>query len=568
MPAATDDEFIKFCCRFRYIILIFAVFYQSNMFCSKVKSKLLQNFSDMSTVVLKKLTLANCSPEGIANIIKDKKKVKDLNYRAFLYLLKTSGTSEDKSTFLAILRNLTFVVALFDKDCEEVFNEIANIEWEKQNENFRKIIKQFLISLISSQPFYTNKVIDRAIKNLSLVDETDEIVVHETNLEILQFVSENMPTYMKFTQQKVVSNFPHKSRPLLDHQAYVTNILKLGNLIPSYFNEIIMTIIEKLVKMDVDVSRSPFAADKDELFSFEDQGRAPDDEMADKLDMVLSQFLKYMKENTSDNNVEQWCKVLLLGFDAHILKAHMPPNVPFILFYFFNIHAKLKTVLLDYFWSVFADKNQPAIIRQSGIMYLASFTNRSKSVGKADFKKIMLTTANWCHSYISNNDEISVKCNHTAFYAACQSLFYIFCYRHKEIFSSSEYKMFLDKIDLHLIVHCKLNPLKHCNQHILRMFNKLTSMYEIVACSAVIERNSRMLLPSTQLLGNEEYPFKHCLLTLTSSFIQPYFKDMECSNEFQSEFRRYKVSENFEDWDNIIGEASIAMSPDFQAMSL
>ena len=522
----------------------------------------------MSTVVLKKLTLANCSPEGLAQIIKDKKKVKDINYRAFLYLLKTSGSADDKNTYLAILRNLTMVVALFDKDCEDVFQEITSFEWEKLDSKFRGITKQFLISLISSQPFYTNKVIDRSIRNLSLVDNDEKVIIHGTNLELLKFISENMPTYMKFIQQKVLSNFPHKSKPLLDHQAYIKNILKLGELIPSYFNDIIMTINERLIKIDVDISRSPFAVEKDELFSFDENQSSSNDEITEKLDVILSQFLQYMRDTTSEENVGRWCKVLLLGFDAHILKAHIPPNVPFILFYFFNIHSSLKTVVLDYFWSVFADRNQPAIIRQSGIMYLASFTNRSASVGKGDLKKIMLSTATWCHTYISNNDEISVKCNHTAFYAACQSLFYMFCYRHKEIFSSSEYKMFLDKVDLHLIVHCKLNPLKHCNQHILRMFNKLTNMYEIVACSPVIERNSRMLLPSTQLIGSEEYPFKSCLLNLTSKFIQPYFRDMECSNEFQSEFRQYKISENFEDWDNVIGETSIAMSPDFQAMSL
>ena len=522
----------------------------------------------MSTVVLRKLTLANCSPEGLANIIKDKKKVKDLNYRAFLYLLKTSGLAEDKNTYLAILRNLSMVVALFDKDCEDVFNQIISFEWEKEDGKFQDTTKHFLVSLISSQPYYTNKVIDRAIKNLSILGKDDHLLIHGTNLGLLQFVSENMPTYMKFIQQKVLSNFPHKSKSLLEHQAYIINILKLGERTPSYFNEVIMVIIEKLIKIDVDISRSPFTVDNDELFSFEESQKSPDDEITEKLDVILSQFLQYMRDNTSEDNVAQWCKVLLLGFDAHILKAHVPPNVPFILFYFFNIHSNLKTVLLDYFWSVFADKNQPAIIRQSGIMYLASFTNRSMSVGKADFKKIMLTTATWCHTYISNNDETSVKCNHTAFYAACQSLFYMFCYRHKDIFSSSEHKMFLDKIDLHLIVHCKLNPLKHCNQHILRMFSKLTNMYEIVVCSAVIERNSRMLLPSSQLLGNEEYPFKNCLLKLTSKFIRPYFKDMECSTEFQSECRQYKVSENFEDWDNVMDEASIAMSPDFQAMSI
>ena len=511
------------------------------------------------SVVLKKLSLSHCTPESLAQIIKDKKNVKNLNYRAFLYLLKTSGIAKDKTDFLTIIRNLTYVVALFDKDCEDIFQEIINIVWEVEDGKFSETIKQFLISLISSQPFYTNKVIDRTIKNLVMVHK-NEVICHVNNLEILQFVSENMPTYMKFIQQKVVSNFPHKSRPLLDHQAYIANILKLAKVVPSYFNEIIMTIVEKLMKIDVDISQTN---ETDELFSIA-VVNSMEDEAATKLDCLLSEFLKFieLQSELSDDH-SHWCKVLLLSFDSHILKAHIPPNVPFILFYFFNLHPNLKTVVLDYFWSVFADKNQPAIIRQSGIMYLTSFTNRSKCVSKADFKQVMLILSSWCHSYISNNDEISMKCNHTSFFAACQSLLYMFCYRHKDIFSSSGYKTFLDKIDFNIIVHSKLNPLKHCNQDILRMFNKLTSLYEIVACSAVIERNSRMLLPASQQVANEHYPFKKCQLRTVSTLIEPSFRDMECSNEFKSETRKYKVSENFEDWDHVISNSDVSMSSDF-----
>ena len=512
------------------------------------------------SVVLKKLPISNCSPEGLAQIIKDKKNVKNLNYRAFLYLLKSSGISEDKSDFLFIVRNLTCIVALFDKDCEDVYQQITNIAWEVEDESVRETIKQFLLSLISSQPFYTNKVIDRTIKSLVLTDRNGSVITHSANLEILQFISEKMPTYMKFIQQKIISNFPHKSRPLLDNQAYISNILKLSQLAPSYFNDIIITIIERLMKIDVDISH---ANDNDELFTIDELINSTEDEVSEKLDCLLSDFMRIIKLHSEySDDPSHWCKVILLAFDSHILKAHIPHNIPFILFYFFNLFPTLKNVVLDYFWSIFADKNQPAIIRQGGIMYLTSFTNRSKSVSKGDFKKIMLIVASWCQSYIDNNDDVSIKSNHTPFYAACQSLLYMFCYRHTDIFSSSEHKKFLDKIDFHLIVHCKLNPLKHCNTHILRMFSKLSSMYEIVTCSAVIERNSRMLLPASQHIANEQYPFKRCKLKLTSMLVHPFFRDMECSNEFKSESRKYKVSENFEDWDQFMLQSDVSMSSD------
>eukprot|EP00116_Pleurobrachia_bachei_P004504 sb/3464766/ len=436
-----------------------------------------------------------------------------------------------------------------------------------------------MISLMSSQPFYTNKVVERAVQKLSVVGPGGEVVIHHSNLDILQFISCNMPAHLKFVQQKLAQHFPHKTRSLAEHRAYISNILHFTERVPSFFNDVIVTIVERLIKIDVDVGCSYLdqssGTDQDLLFSLEKgdgEGEDEECETTEKLSELLHDLALYAKKQSSlsEGATSAWCRALLLAFDCHILRAHIPPNVPFLLFHFFNTHPTLRNVPLDYFWSVFTDVNQPAIIRQSAVMYLTSFTNRAVCVSKADYKRIMLVISAWCHGYIDRNE--SIKCSHTPFYAASQALFYLFSYRHKDVFSSADWKGFLAQVDLHRIVFCKLNPLRHCNPHILRMFNKLTSMYEIVTCAAVIERNSRLLLPSSSQQhgqGSEDYPFKRSTLRTFSRLIEPFFRDMECSSEFQSEGRKYKVSENFEDWDHALSEAgSVPLSPAFLTMSV
>ena len=529
------------------------------------------------SIVLRKLTLKDCSPTGIAKILKEKQAGREVNYKALLHFIRTL-IEDDETSLKSLLKNMEIVVALFDKNCEALFDEIKSFEWEKiDNIETQKAIVSFLIALMNSQPFYTNRIIERCVKGLC-VSENEKRILHRSNIEIIKFIASNMPAHLKFIRQKIAHCFPHKSRSLLEHRTYSYNILHVSKVVPVFFNDIIFTIVEKLVKVDSDVASSSSGHSAYELFSF-DEDTVENNiqqreilEVKEKLDVLMSDMLNYIKEETSNGSEEYitiWSKSLIISFDSHVLKAQSS-HISFLLFYFFNVHPGFSSILIDYFWDMFSDKNNPGIVRQTSIMYLASYTNRAFSVDLITFQKVLVTVSQWCLAYIAGTEDTVSKYRHDTFYAASQSLFYMFSYRHSELVSSSKFRMLLDKLNFTTIIHSKLNPLRYCSIPILQMFNRITSLYDVVMCNVIIERNSRILLSSTAKFDNEVYPFKAPSLNLVSQIIKPFFRDMVYKENLIIDKRRHKISENFEDWDAVMSENNsfVALSPNVQCMSL
>lgn len=87
--------------------------------------------------------------------------------------------------------------------------------------------------------------------------------------------------------------------------------------------------------------------------------------------------------------------------------------------------------------------------------------------------------------------------------------------------------LFLQELDIHRIVSCKLNPLKMCNAEIVHNFAEITNTYQLAYCYVIIENNAR-----TQLsFGNEThsvlipnfFPFKSYTLQYSGQRIIPLF---------------------------------------------
>ena len=179
------------------------------------------------------------------------------------------------------------------------------------------------------------------------------------------------------------------------------------------------------------------------------------------------------------------------------------------------------------------------------------FCAASQCVTFPDFAKILLSLSTWAHHYVVHKSGGA----NSIFYTAVQALCHMFCYRHTECS-----KPLIEEINFGGLVHSTLNPLKHLSNDILKTFNKVTSVYEIVMCNVIIERNNRLLIPSQQVV---EMPLQPCQLTLTAPLIAPFYREPVF---VASVATRASLDATLEDWDEMLRASSF--SPSFTAMSL
>lgn len=100
--------------------------------------------------------------------------------------------------------------------------------------------------------------------------------------------------------------------------------------------------------------------------------------IAHKLDVCMELILKYMHNSCFINKVLQieclkslYFDVLQI-FETVILPTHASQYVQYIMFYICSFKAAVMEAFIDWLWRKASDPNEPSIIRQSSVAYIAS----------------------------------------------------------------------------------------------------------------------------------------------------------------------------------------------------
>ena len=158
-------------------------------------------------------------------------------------------------------------------------------------------------------------------------------------------------------------------------------------------------------------------------------------------------------------------------FEKVILLTHNTHHVQFLIWYLCSLRPKLAEVFVKYLWQLVGGVHVAPITRQSAVSYISSFLARanfirieyvfqawqnSALIFKAGLqifyflhyffrylRSVLQDMSDWIHSYINNQDgQMNVDMRmHTVFYSVCQALFYLLCFRHKELFRTKQSKL-------------------------------------------------------------------------------------------------------------------------------
>lgn len=108
--------------------------------------------------------------------------------------------------------------------------------------------------------------------------------------------------------------------------------------------------------------------------------------IAHKLDVCMELILKYMHNSCFAEGVLQIESLrslyldLLRIFETVILPTHASQYVQYIMFYICSFKTAVVEAFVDWLWRKMADPNEPAVIRQSSVAYIASFLVAAKFV--------------------------------------------------------------------------------------------------------------------------------------------------------------------------------------------
>lgn len=419
--------------------------------------------------------------------------------------------------------------------------------WELPNLTLNKYM-YFIKILCSSIPRWWQDV------SMSLISQFVQLPLKTTlhnHHEIISYFVRVIPSSMNFIDSFISKFFPNKNDTKKNLVNYINNILHLTRYCKELRFQVWSLTIEKIISIDVELQNELDEMDDDidsdleidDSDSDNDSGDDNDDmdlsnndteigneeddddedeedededddegveeynveitqnikELSGKLDSILSLVTSTVTSEVSAEKLEEGDGVAVFNtlttlFKTHILPTYFTKSIQYIMFQLSQQQLELMDSFLVTLIDISFAANETAEKKIKSLQYLGSYIARAKKLTRTQIIFVASYLTSWLSRYvIEREDEVDQpggmeRFKH--FYAAFQSLCYIFCFR-RNIFKdlNGKWECELDKFFQRMIIS-KFNPLKYCNENVMLMFARITQHEDIAYCFSIIEKNN------------------------------------------------------------------------------
>uniref|UniRef100_A0A803T5P8 RRN3 homolog, RNA polymerase I transcription factor n=1 Tax=Anolis carolinensis TaxID=28377 RepID=A0A803T5P8_ANOCA len=389
------------------------------------------------------------------------------------------------------------------KDFEQLVTILLKVSWLRRSPAVVEEYLAFLSNLVSAQTIYLRPCLAMIVSHFIPREFFYVPASFDICHRALQTIVKYVPLTPQFLMPVLVEKFPFINKSERTLQCYVHNMLRISGYIPVLRYDILELVIERILKMDVSAPRKDIEA-AEEVESEENAEKGLFDlvsclsmtqwliPIAERLDILMIVLFSYVKDVCHVNgkldigNTKDLYRDLVAVFDKLILPTHGSCHVQYIMFYLSSFKLGIAEAFVEHLWKKLQDPNTPTVIRQAAANYIGSFLARAKFIPVVTVKACLDLLVNWLHLYIDNQGSGSKAfCDvalHGSFYAACQAVFYVVIFRHKQILDGSLKKglLFLQNLNFERIVMSQLNPLKICLPSIVNFFAALTRSKNII----------------------------------------------------------------------------------------
>ncbi|KAL2533254.1 RNA polymerase I specific transcription initiation factor RRN3 protein [Abeliophyllum distichum] len=323
----------------------------------------------------------------------------------------------------------------------------------------------------------------------------------------------------------------------------------------------LVAIMDRLIDLDVEIawddilqddfSKGIFDMELEDLEGFSDHVQQDGDELtresliqrffggnlvAEKLDSLLVLTFEHLESCSGSGRLIQVFETLLQSFQKTVLTAYKSKFAQFVMFYACSLDPEnCGKMFVSTLVNIFVSGVYPAW-RMSAVAYLASYLSRAKFVAPSFVATTLESLVNWCFDYCNKQDGDINPRAHKIFYAGCQAIMYVLCFRMRSMISVPRLRSQLLLMRIEDILRHPLKPLQVCLPSIVE---------EFLRAFGGIERLDMF------------FPFDPYLLRKSDRFIRPNFV-------YWSMVRNsyYEDDEDESASDEDIAEAGISMADD------
>ncbi|KAJ5721872.1 uncharacterized protein N7483_009806 [Penicillium malachiteum] len=447
------------------------------------------------------------------------------------------------------LMGLLSHIASLDRNCSGLVHAVLNSEWLGRDEAYMKLYIRFLGNLAAAQGTYLVPVLRMLTGKLAgvprgtgslpgypLVQPTEIYSrVHLALRHILRLIPAGSGTLSPV----LVQQFPPDPDSAKCFLAYTRNLIEIITYAPELQSDILALITERLVKIDVQIQvdledvEDEFGEDfllegppdpEEELDDSDSD--ISDDEGEDdrrsseiksnihKVDGIIDILFEFFSDSFQTASGEDRKNILALlmsYFRSIILPTYKSRHSQFLLFHFSQASPELVDVFTTECMEIISSKTQSSLTRQSAAAYLASYVARGAHIPGAvvrDVFDILLTHLTALQADYEPNCRGPDLRRFSPFYSTAQAVFYIFCFRWRDLTTAAANGDTAEQIDeledghvtfppnikecLHKAIYSRLNPLKICSPSIVTQFARIVQHFEFLWVNSLLESNKRL----------------------------------------------------------------------------
>uniref|UniRef100_A0A8D0GQF7 RRN3 homolog, RNA polymerase I transcription factor n=1 Tax=Sphenodon punctatus TaxID=8508 RepID=A0A8D0GQF7_SPHPU len=409
-------------------------------------------------------------------------------------------------------------VAYLTKEFEQLVSILLKLPWLRRSKEVVEEYLAFLGNLVSAQTIYLRPCLAMIVSHLIPRELFLLTYNFSTCHRALQTITGYVPLTPHFLMPILVEKFPFINKSEKTLECYVHNLLRISVYIPTLRHEILELIVERLLKMDVSASRKDIENAEESANSLDNEENATEEGLfdmdedeetegkngrpdrsdimahpiAERLDILMTILFSFIKDvchvdgKLDVNNTKDLYRNLVSVFDKLILPTHGSCHVQYVMFYICSFKLGFAEVFLEHLWKKLQNPNNSAVVRQTAGNYIGSFLARAKFIPVVTVKACLDLLVNWLHGYIDDQGSgAKAFCDialHGPFYSACQAVFYVVIFRHRQILEGNLKKglEYLQILNLERIIMCQLNPLKICLSSIVGLFASITRSNKII----------------------------------------------------------------------------------------
>ncbi|CAL8468014.1 g7552 [Coccomyxa elongata] len=254
-------------------------------------------------------------------------------------------------------------------------------------------------------------------------------------------------------------------------------------------------------------------------------GRQPTTESAEKLDALMGLVFEHLGRRCEAGQLQAAWNTSLHTFQRTILHTHRSKFTQYLLWYLCEKDPKhCSASLVQLLLGQLTSPNTAPITRSAAAAYVASFLARAAMVPEDTLIGALQRMARWCLAYCQEQDARDARTaaavtplttrldmdagpprgiQHQVFYAACQGLLYVLCYRLEQLMEAPAAaagtspadtdagagvqvirQLFTDVMPK--LLHHRLAPLAVCLPTVVAEFTRLAQRLNLMDCTALL----------------------------------------------------------------------------------